>query len=161
MRPISFRPIRDSDHAFLQALYASTRWDVEFAELGQQEKRDFLEMQFRAQHSHYQTHFSDAAFLIVLSGKTRIGRLYVHRTQEHILVIDIALLPEHRGQGIGTQLMSEILAEGQRTGKPVRIHVEHISPALPFYERLGFVAIDDIGTHLYMECKPAAKRIIL
>lgn len=65
--------------------------------------------------------------------------------------MDIALVPRYRGQGIGGTLMKQVLAEGRKAGKPVRIHVEHFNPAMHLYERLGFKKIGDTGVYFLME----------
>ena len=158
---IKFRPICPADQAFLFGVFASTRPDVALSNLGEEEKQEFLQMQFRAQHNHYQKHFPDADFLIVMLGKTRIGRVYARRTENEIHIIDVALLPKYRGQGIGTQLMSGFLAEGKRAGKPVRLHVLKMDRrAIAFYRRLGFVKIGEIETRDLMEWKPAKNQSI-
>jgi len=64
-----------------------------------------------------------------------------NRQPDQILIVDIAVLPEYRGAGIGSVLMSEILNESRQTGKPVRLHVEIFNPALAWYDRLGFWTI--------------------
>ena len=58
-----------------------------------------------------------------------VGRLYVARWPDDIRVVDIALMPEHRGGGLGTRLLREILAEGDASGRKVSIHVEIYNPA--------------------------------
>jgi len=155
MKPrIEFRPIRPDDKPFLYRVFANTRPDITGLNLGEKERADLMWMQFRAQHVDYQTRFSDADFLIVNLERVAVGRLYVHRRADEIRIIDIALLPERRGQGIGTQLMSDIMHEAQQIGKPVRIHVEQFNRALGWYERLGFVRVGDIQTHYLMEWRP-------
>ncbi len=151
-----FRPIRSSDEEFLSLLYASTREDElsVLIDWTDQQKRDFLSQQFKAQHTFYQDQFKKAEFLLVLMKKQAIGRLYVDRRKDEIRLIDIALLPAYRGQGIGRQLMEGVLAEGTKAGKPVRIHVEHNNPAMHLYTRLGFEKIDDTGVYFLMEWKP-------
>lgn len=79
------------------------------------------------------------------------ARLYVDRTDKEILLIDIALLPEHRGAGIGGRLLNDLLSEAAAEHKPVRIHVEHKNPARRLYERLGFRKIEDKGVYYLME----------
>ena len=83
------------------------------------------------------------------------GRLYVHRREREIRIMDIALLPEFRGRGIGTKLLNEILMEGERTGRPVTIHVESFNPARRLYERLGFTRVASNGVYLLLEWKPS------
>jgi ribosomal protein S18 acetylase RimI-like enzyme len=84
-----------------------------------------------------------------------VGRLYVHRGPSEIRIVDIALLPEHRGDGLGTLLLRDLLAEADAAGKSVTIHVERMNPALRLYERLGFSVAEDKGVYLFLERSPA------
>ncbi len=149
---ITFRPITEADKPFLCELYASTRLD-ELAATGwsDEEKQNFLTMQFEAQHSHYMTHYPEANFDIILQAEQSIGRLYLDKWEDEHRLIDIALLPEYRNKGLGTKLMKEILAEAAAEAKAVRIHVEHFNPALRLYERLGFTKLEDKGVYYFME----------
>lgn len=151
------RPIRDEDLPFLRRLYASTR-EEELAVLdwSEEEKASFLAMQFEAQHRHYQQHFPDARFELLLLDGEPIGRLYVDRHEEEIRLIDIALLPDQRGKGMGTPLIQELLDEAEAGGRSVRIHVERFNPALRLYERLGFRKVEDVGVYFLMEWTPEA-----
>jgi RimJ/RimL family protein N-acetyltransferase len=154
---ITLRAIRPDDAPFLYEVYASTRQDeLRPVPWTPAEKTAFLRQQFHAQHSHYQQHYPGARFdLIELEGRP-IGRLYVDRRPDAVLIVDIALLPAHRGAGIGTGILRGLLAEAAAAGRPVRIHVEHNNPALRLYGRLGFVRIADHGVYYLMECPPAA-----
>ena len=116
-----------------------------------EQKEDFLRFQFEAQHTYYQEHFPDASFDLILVGDEAVGRLYVDRRDDEIRLIDIALLPERRGGGLGGQLLDELLREARQTGKLVRIHVEHNNPAMRLYLRLGFEKIEEQGVYHLME----------
>jgi RimJ/RimL family protein N-acetyltransferase len=159
MGEIQLRPIAATDEPFLFVLYASTRAE-ELAPVPwtEEQKRAFLEMQFRAQTIHYRTHYSSAQFLVIEDGGEPIGRLYLHRQPDDIRIVDISLLPQFRGAGIGTKLLKDVLAEGEAAGKTVSIHVESFNPAMRLYERLGFRHIDDNGVYHRMEWRaPALK----
>jgi len=69
--------------------------------------------------------------------------------------MDISLLPQYRGQGIGTQLLKGILEEGAENDRPVTIHVKQFNPALHLYERLGFRQVSDLGAYSFMKWLPA------
>lgn len=158
MKPrISFRKVSPSDNAFLYQLYASTRIDIAICSIPESQKRQLIRMQFAAQTQHYKQFFRSADFLIVMSGRTPVGRLYVHRTSDEIRVIDIALMPEFRGKGIGTQLLADLLDEARIADKPVRLHVEKMDRAIRLYERLGFKIIAEKEMHFFMEYKPTRK----
>jgi GNAT superfamily N-acetyltransferase len=108
-----------------------------------------------AQHSYYHATYPGASYdLIVGDGEEVLGRLYVDRGETVWLVIDLALLPGRRGKGLGTHLLSEVLAEAAAAAKPVQIHVEQFNPARHLYDRLGFHQIDDQGVYLLLERQP-------
>jgi ribosomal protein S18 acetylase RimI-like enzyme len=69
-------------------------------------------------------------------------------------VVDISLLPECRGRGIGTALLEAVIAEASGAGKFVALSVEKLNPALRLYRRLGFRKVDDQGVYWSMEWRP-------
>jgi acetyltransferase (GNAT) family protein len=58
----------------------------------------FLRQQFDAQDAHYRTYDNARSDVIEINGEP-VGRLYVARWDDEIRIMDIALLPEHRGAG--------------------------------------------------------------
>ena len=73
----------------------------------------FCRMQFNAQTADYRTNYPDASFQIIERDGVAAGRLLVRRSDDAVHVIDIALLPEHRGAGIGTKLLKELQEEAR------------------------------------------------
>lgn len=65
--------------------------------------------------------------------------------------MDFAILPAHRGQGIGTRLLRELQSEAAGSVRSLAIHVERLNPALRLYERLGFCEMEDKGVYLLLE----------
>lgn len=162
---VYLRPAADdtSDLAFLCALYASTRAE-ELAPVPwpDEVKAAFLRSQFEAQHAHYHQHYAGANFDVIMlddapHGGVPIGRLYVHRTPGEFRLMDIALLPEYRNQGIGSALIEAVLAEADAAGVFVGLHVERFNPAYRLYSRLGFVDVEDREVYVYMT-RPVATR---
>ena len=152
MPNLSFRPIDEADRDFLSAVYASTRTE-ELAQVDwdEQQKAAFLEMQFSAQHQYYQEHYKGTDFLIILLDNQPIGRFYISRWSSEFRIVDLALLPEFRDTGIGTQILRNVLSEATTLGKPVRIHVERFNPAQNLYRRLGFAKTGEYGVYDLME----------
>ena len=153
--PLGLRPAGPADAEMLYKIYASTReaelavvpWDAPT-------KEAFLRMQFNAQHTDYRARYPDASYDLIMGGDQVLGRLYVHRGETVWQVLDIALLPEHRGKGIGAWLMTEVLAEAGAASKRVQIYVERFNVARHLYDRLGFRQIADQGVYLLLECAP-------
>jgi GNAT superfamily N-acetyltransferase len=119
-------------------------------------KEAFLRMQFDVQDRSYREQNPDGSFDVIAVDGVPAGRLYVSRRASEIRIVDIALLPEHRGAGIGTGLLRELIAEGERSGKPVTIHVERGNRARTLYERLGFAEVAENGVYVLME-RPAGR----
>jgi ribosomal protein S18 acetylase RimI-like enzyme len=151
----TLRPVGATDDAFLRRLYASLREDeLALVSWDEATKEAFLRQQFDAQDTYYRGHYDGATYDVVEDDGEPAGRLYVARWVDEIRIMDIALLPEYRGAGIGTTLIQELLDEGARTGKRVSIHVEKHNPALRLYERLGFEPAADRGVYILMEVTP-------
>ena len=149
------RPAGPDDTELLYRIYASTREDELAVVLWDAlAKEAFLRMQFAAQDRYYHATFPAASYDLIVSGEEVLGRLYVDRGEPAWLVLDIALLPEHRGRGIGARLLTDVLAEARAAAKPVQIHVERFNPAQRLYDRLGFRQIADEGVYLRLEWNP-------
>jgi len=154
---LTFRAISPEDTGFLSRLYASTREEeLAPAPWSDDEKAAFLEMQFQAQHSHYLKHYPDAMWLIIERAGQPVGRLYLeHWPREH-RIIDIALMPDARGQGMGAALLADVMDEAAASSKALSIHVEKTNPAMRLYKRLGFETVEDKGVYDLLIWRPPA-----
>lgn len=149
---ISLRPITPEDDSFLAGLYASTRSEeLAVTSWRDEEKAVFCRRQYDAQSAHYLENYPGASLQVIERASEPVGRLYVARWKREIRIMDIALLPRHRGAGIGTQLLRELQEEARSSGKTLTIHVERFNPALRLYDRLGFEMVEDKGVYLLME----------
>lgn len=145
---VALRPARDDDREFLFEVYASTRID-EFAAVPwtTEQRLAFLRQQFHAQVSGYRSQFPHADDFVITVDGAPAGRLCLARVDEtEMRLVDVALLPGHRGRGVGTTVLHEIATDADRDGTLVSLHVVHGSPAIGLYARLGFerVAADDV-----------------
>jgi ribosomal protein S18 acetylase RimI-like enzyme len=157
---LSFRPAAESDLPFLARVYASTRLE-ELAPVSWSEaqKAAFLDSQFHAQHTHYRQNYPAALWLVIMRAGEAIGRVYLDRWAREHRLIDIALLPEHRGRGYGTALLCDLIAEAGAAGKALSIHVEKTNPALTLYRRLGFKAVGEHGIYDLLQVHPAEAQV--
>jgi ribosomal protein S18 acetylase RimI-like enzyme len=67
------------------------------------------------------------------------------------VLVDISLLPEHRGRGLGTLLLRELMEECRRERQSLRLQVLRTNPAQRLYERLGFRRTGEDQVYLQME----------
>jgi len=149
---LRLRPIVDSDHDFLRALYAEVRagelapvpWPAEA-------KTAFLAEQADLQHRHYVANYPGADLLVIEDeASSPIGRIYVYRSKGEIRLMDIALLPAWRNRGIGSSLVGELMQEARSTGSSLTLHVEPNNPAQRLYARLGFQLIEHRGVYDFL-----------
>jgi GNAT superfamily N-acetyltransferase len=152
---VSFRPIADEDLPFLFEVYASTRAE-ELAPTGwpAEMKVQFLQQQFTAQHDHYQRHYPDGEWLVLLRESDSVGRLYVEEWASQIRLIDIAILPRFRGLGLGSAILSDLREWASEKSKPLTIHVEKSNPARSLYDRMGFAFLQENGAYDLLEWRP-------
>lgn len=152
---LSLRPVTPDDDAFLLSVYDSSRAEelaqVQWAE-GQREA--FLKWQFDLQRREYDARFPAAEYSVILVDDRPAGRIWIGRTDEEIRLLDIAILSQFQNRGVGTILLRKLIDEAKTTGKRLR-HMVFVlnNDAHRFYERLGFVVIEDLGGYKHMEWK--------
>ena len=81
--------------------------------------------------------------------------MIVLRGAQEFHLIDIALLPEHRGCGIGTALVGELIAESRRAAVPLALQVLKTNRAVHLYQRLGFIRSGEDEMYYQMRANPA------
>jgi len=156
---IELRTLQAGDEAFALEVFESTRErERQAIPWSEGEWASFIETQFAAQCHHYSTHFPGSEHLMIVADGRPVGRAWVWRSQQEIRLIDIAILPEHRSQGIGTHIIKDLQEEAGASGRPVRHSVELENPrARALYERLGFAPTETKGLHTLMEWRPSSQ----
>ena len=152
---LTLRPVTPDDDEFLLSVYESTRAD-ELAqvvwEAGQREA--FVKWQFEMQRREYDVRFPDAAYFVIMIDDRPAGRIWIGTTDNEIRLLDIAILPEFQNRGAGTVLLGWLIDEAKAANKALR-HMVFVmnNDAHRFYERLGFVVIEEFGAYKHMEWK--------
>lgn len=151
-RGFALRAEAEEDVPFLRRLHASTRWqELAITGWSEEQKLAFLDSQFALQRHHYRTYYASTEWAVIEKDGAPAGRIYVDRQENTLLVVDVCLLPEWRGQGVGTMLMESVCAEAHAAGKSVSITVEKYNPAQTLYRRMGFREVADEGVYWSME----------
>lgn len=99
----------------------------------------------------------DHALVAVLSDGTVAGAVWTRLLAEQsplagdVPTLAIAVLPAHRGQGIGAALLHAMLRTLARHGwQRVALSVQKANPALRLYQRAGFTIVQDNDEELVM-----------
>jgi ribosomal protein S18 acetylase RimI-like enzyme len=152
----TLRAVRPEDGSFLLELYGASRADeLDQAAWAPGQREAFVRMQHDIQTGQYRAAYPDGDFLVVEIAGRALGRLTLARAPRRIHVVDLALMPEARGQGIGTRLLGAVLDEAAASGCCVSLCVEvHNGGAARLYERLGFQEVEERGIHRLLEWSP-------
>lgn len=146
---ITLRPIHTDDEDFLFVLFKNAHeQDLGSADLPAEQKNTLLRMQFTARQHQYRERFPRGNFDLILEAGKPVGIIYTQRGPEEFVLIDIALLPELRNEGIGKELVSALIREAQDQQKAVTAHVRKDNPAWRLWQRLGFEIVGDDGVYL-------------
>ncbi|MFT6864747.1 MAG: ribosomal protein S18 acetylase RimI-like enzyme [Akkermansiaceae bacterium] len=152
---VSLRPETPEDFSFLEELvFAVREGEAGFRELLLSERIALLKEQTRLQVHHYRKVYPNAHFMLIEAEGKPVGRYYVHQALDHLLIVELSILPAFQGHGIGRQLIKSAQAEAIRTKVPVRLSVEMENPAMLFYEGLGFVRTKTEASHQAMVWMP-------
>jgi GNAT superfamily N-acetyltransferase len=149
------RQVTPDDDPFLISVYASTRAE-ELAQVQWQPEQQeaFIKWQFEMQRREYDARFPDAEYDVIEIDGQPGGRIWIGRDAKQVRLMDIALLPEFQNRGAGTLLVRDLIEEARATSKSLR-HMVFVlnNNADRFYERLGFVVIEEMGGYKHMEWK--------
>lgn len=117
--------------------------------------RQFAAMQYQARCRHYDAAHPDRNDFIILVEGQAAGLLSVARRPAEMTIVDIAILPEFQGRGVGGGLVRELQLEAARSGKAVGLHVLAENRAAErLYQSLGFVLVADDGVYHRLEWRP-------
>jgi ribosomal protein S18 acetylase RimI-like enzyme len=154
---VSLRPVTPADREFLVYVYAGTRaQELAQVDWTLEQKEGFIRWQFERQEEEYKQRFPDARYDVILVDDAPAGRIWVGVDDKQIRLLDIAIIPQFQNRGVGTQLLRQLMAEATETKKALRHSVFVLNDnAYRFYERLGFVTIEDLGGYKHMEWVPS------
>ncbi len=118
-------------------------------------KESLVRMQFAAQTSSYRQQFPAARFDIIERLGMPIGRIVIDPGGEAGCIVDFALVPECRGQGLGTAILAAVLDRFAKLRRRVLCKVLASNQAsLRMCERVGFTQIDVVPPFLQLEWRP-------
>ena len=152
-------PITSADDSFLLEVYASSRAEeMKLAAWTDGVKHAFIKFQFETQSRHYFKTYPNGSFDVVKLNGESAGRFYTVELNDEIRILDATLSPEFRNQGIGTKLVTDVLAAAYLKNKSVRIHLETYNPSRRLFSRLGFRLISEEGIYDLWEKRSERKR---
>jgi ribosomal protein S18 acetylase RimI-like enzyme len=148
-RQPAMRLMQPSDQVFVQALYASTRADLQMLGLPGPLLQTLLRQQQLAQECGIATHYPGAQHWVVeesldgaaqLLGRVVLCELIEPHQNAHVRVLDLAVLPSAQRQGIAMTVLRTLQASAQAAKLALHLAVAHSNPgAQALYLKAGFL----------------------
>jgi ribosomal protein S18 acetylase RimI-like enzyme len=126
----TLRSASELDREFLYALHRTTMREVIDNTWGWDDAW---------QRADFDQRFGTCAVSIIDSQGHAVGGLWLKSTSDSLHIVELQLLPEMQGRGIGSAVVKHVIQQGIDRGLPVTLSVVPANPrAQRLYERLGF-----------------------
>jgi len=157
---IALRIERAEDVDFLYDVFSShTLPGLAVLPMDEAIKVSLVRMQFKSQTATYRALHPNGRFAILERDGVAIGRLVVDEVDGIATIVDLALLPDARGGGIGSALMTSLLEWLSQRCRAVRCTVLCTNVAsLRMCERVGFVRVGEQLPHVELEWQGPIER---
>jgi GNAT superfamily N-acetyltransferase len=140
----TLRGARRDDEDFLFALHRDAMRDYVAATWGWDEAW---------QRRHFAANYAPERQAIIVRGGSvgsDVGRISLTQHWRKIFLRDIELMGPDRNQGVGTAILTAVLAMARDSHRYVELRVLRCNPAQRLYMRLGFQVVEDDGARLRM-----------
>lgn len=102
-------------------------------------------------HKHH-NNFTPHTHRLVMVGGAIAGMVAVEEEPEFLWLVKLYLEPDHRGHGLGSALLEQVLRQASSSGRRVRLRVLRVNTrARQLYERHGFQVIQASPERFFME----------
>jgi GNAT superfamily N-acetyltransferase len=127
--PLALAAASDEDFEALLALrMAAMRESLQrLGRFDPQRARERLGRAFEPSHTRH-----------ILRHGERVGFVVVLPRMDHLVLDHLYIAPPAQGQGIGSWVMAQVLADADQLALPVRVTALKLSDANRFYQRHGF-----------------------
>ena len=140
---ITFRTADEGDYAFAWESYvAGIRAYTE----------DLMEWHEGRQSESFRRQWdSGKRAQIIVEGGTDVGWFQAAIHPSEIILQQLFVVGERRGNGIGTAVLTHMIGAWKDEGKPIVLTVLRNNPAVRLYERLGFSVAGEEGVKYRMQ----------
>jgi GNAT superfamily N-acetyltransferase len=84
------------------------------------------------------------------------GFILIRPQEDHWLLDHLYILPVHQGKGIGAAVLKDVFATADKQRMPIRLGALRGSDSNRFYQRHGFVQIDEAEWDIYYLRQPGS-----
>ena len=110
------------------------------------------------QRRDFDRRFHSYAASVIELERAAVGGLLLDRTPVGVDIVELQILPEYQGKGIGTSVVRSVIKDAAHEGFPVTLSVVYANGrAKRLYERLGFQVTASEEPFIRMRYMPQAR----
>lgn len=141
---IHIRSVEQSDYDWLLDLHHTVYRELIISEFGYWDDDEELGLFLEA----WETKKID----IILKQNNPVGMFIVARQDDYLWLDEIQIEPQYQNQGIGTEILMQLILRARKMNLPLRLRVLHANQgAYRLYRKLGFQQISRAEHHNVME----------
>lgn len=106
------------------------------------------------QKQFHQKRWDEKPFFKIFRDSKEAGVVSIADSGEHIQFGEFYLFPEFHGQGIGTNVLKQVIKTADDKSIPILSEYLKWSPVASLYKRHDFEVIDENDTHYYIKREP-------
>lgn len=117
-----------------------------------------LHLDRASQLTSFKQYWAPTAVRIITLDDLDVGWLQSSIEDDGLFIAQLFVEGPFQGRGIGTEVMSRLIADALHANQAVVLAVVKINPALRLYERLGFHITDEDDRKYYLKRDPVPLR---
>lgn len=135
------------DETVLLKIFKECRPELEcISNIPEEQKEAVIAQQFSIEKQQLMIIYPEAELNIIFCDGKPIGRIYIYYGKSTDRILEIGLLKEYRGQGIGQSVIRKVIEKAVDKEKTVSLQVAWFNrDACRLYQKLGFQIVEDKG----------------
>lgn len=113
-----------------------------------------LGIQYAGRHAQWSVQWPHAEGYVIEVDHVPVGRVLLNRTEALWWVVDIAVLPHRRGEGIAGVVLADLVRQAEMIGARLGLKVDRDSPARSLFERHGLKVVGQDEEQAVMQTVP-------
>jgi len=140
---MKLRPVTPADTPFLRQLHHRAYRDVVVRQFGSWDES--------AQDEWFEKGLAHAEFSVIEQDGEPVGSIGLTHGLDSLHLVELQILPEYQGRGLGSALLRAQIELAQRLQKRIALRVLLQNRAKSLYARHGFLVTGQDDTHYLME----------
>ncbi len=133
---------KSSDEQLLWDLFAADRVPL------------LLGIQYAGRQASWSVQWPHAEGYVIEVGDVPVGRLLMNRSEHLWWVVDLAILPHRRGEGIGGQVVADLVRQAGMLGARLGLRTERDSRSRRLFERHGLKVVGEDEEQVFLQTHP-------